>query len=70
MHCRNCFRNVRMELEQHVTEGCSTLHHGPSYSSPDIIMVIKSTSMRLAGNVACTYVSKQKCIHWILVGKI
>jgi hypothetical protein len=44
-----------MELEQHVTEGCKTLHHGHSYSSPDNILVIKSMRMRLAGNVA--YVS-------------
>jgi hypothetical protein len=36
MQHRHVFRNIRMELEQHVKEDCKTLHHGHSYSSPDI----------------------------------
>jgi len=42
-----------MKLQQHMTEGCKTLHHVRSYSSPDIILVMKSMMMRLAGNVSC-----------------
>ena len=53
MQSRNHFRNVKMKLQQHMTEGCKTLHHVRSYSSPDIILVMKSMMMRLAGNVSC-----------------